>query len=170
MQTYSFKSIKILFESHGLLCFWTVKLIENAVIYSFSSLNDVFKHSCNFLLLYSLLYIPLFLADYGVLFFFEILLIIDSMPLLLCLPRLYHLEFLIYHVLFIGCSHLWTLLLWRHVRERASNLIAPWRRCLITPCRGNLVPVIFRHLLVVYFLLRYDWRGSNQIFINFPLL
>lgn len=63
MQTYSFQSAKILFESHGLLCFWAVKLIENAVIYSFSSLNDVFEHSSNFLLFYSLLYIPLFLAD-----------------------------------------------------------------------------------------------------------
>jgi hypothetical protein len=62
MKGDSFQGIKIVFERYGLFSLWRIKLVKNAVIYCFGSLNDVLEHGRNFFLFNALLYVALFIG------------------------------------------------------------------------------------------------------------
>ena len=85
---------------------------------------------------------------------------------LMPLPLLFlvYLKFLVYLILLCLNWNLWRC----HVCEWASNLIAPWRWWLFTSTDGHMVFGTLIHK--VNFFLSYNWRVSNQIFINLPLL
>ena len=148
-----------MFESHCLFSFRTIELIQYSIVDYFGSLNYIFKHCSNLLLFNSLLYIPLFITHKRLLVLILVWFILLSLFLLFWMQ----LKFLINLILL---DSNWSLRM-GHICKRTSNLIAPWRRWLInSSCCLILFGILIQY---VNFFLCYDWGGSNQVFINFPL-